>query len=223
MCKNFTPQGNHKRNYIFISIPTPFFFCSFPPLPYRFYLSYLSSVFIQYFSSSFLIAHYAPSLLNFHPIRVFSLLVPTSKSYDHFSFFCPLSPQVFRNFLCHTSLILPLVSGCFDSFPSFLLFCIFIPFTQLYIHLSAFCSFNLSTSSLAYSFLSLLLSVFFFSSSIPLVSCTLPFHPFYLQILPLVVLLLIIFYFPELFEIPRAVIIFFNLPLRQFFNLLLER
>jgi hypothetical protein len=181
MCKNFTPQGNHKKNYIFISVPTPFFFYSFPPLPYLFYPSYLSCVFIQYFSLS---------LLFFHPIRVFSLLVPTSKSRDHFSFFCPLSPQVFRNFLCHTPLILPVVSGCFNSFPSFLLFCIFVPFTQLYIHPSAFCSFNVSTSARAYSFLSLsFLSVFFFSSSIPLKSCTLPLHPFCLQTLPLFVLL----------------------------------
>jgi hypothetical protein len=45
---------------------------------------------------------------------------------------------------------------------------------------------NLSTSSLTYPFLSpLLLRVLFFLSSIPSVSCTLLFHPFCLQTLPL--------------------------------------
>jgi hypothetical protein len=212
MCKNFTPQGNHKKNYIFISVPTPFFFYSFPPLPYLFYPSYLSCVFIQYFSLS----------LYFSSIQyVFSLLVPTSKSRDHFSFFCPLSPQVFRNFLCHTPLILPLVSGCFDSFPSFLLFCIFVSFTQLYIHPSAFCSFNLSTSSLAYSFLSLSPSCqcFFFllEHSVSILHSSLP--SILSSNFATLSTALIIFYFPaELFEIPKALIIFFNLP-----PILLER
>jgi hypothetical protein len=63
------------------------------------------------------------------PIPTFSLLVPTSKSRHHFSFSCTLSPQV-----------LPVVSGFFDSFPSFLLVCGFVSFTQLYIHPSSFCS-----------------------------------------------------------------------------------
>jgi hypothetical protein len=62
-------------------------------------------------SLSLLIAH---SALSFHPIPVISLLIPTS-------FCCTLSPQVFQNFLCHTLLTLPVVSGFFDCFPSFLL------------------------------------------------------------------------------------------------------
>jgi hypothetical protein len=37
-------------------------------------------------------------------------------------------------------LILPVVSGFFDSLPSFLLVRVFVPFTQLYIHPSFFCS-----------------------------------------------------------------------------------
>jgi hypothetical protein len=82
----------------------------------------------------------APSFLFFRPIAVFSLLVSTSKARHHFSLFCTLSRQVFLNFLCHTPLILPVVSGFFDSFPSFLLVCVFAPFTQLYIHPSSFCS-----------------------------------------------------------------------------------
>jgi hypothetical protein len=78
---------------------------------------------------SLLIAHSAPSFLSFPPILTFSLLVPTSKSRHHFSFSCTLSPQV-----------LPVVLGFFDSFPSFLLVCGFVSFTQLYIHPSSFCS-----------------------------------------------------------------------------------
>jgi hypothetical protein len=52
-------------------------------------------------SFSLLIAHSAPSFLSFHTLPVFPLLVPTSKSRHLFSFFCTLSPQVLRNFLCH--------------------------------------------------------------------------------------------------------------------------
>jgi hypothetical protein len=51
----------------------------------------------------------------------------------HFSLSCILSPQGLRNFLCNIPLILPVVSGFFDSLPSFLLVCVFVPFTRLYI------------------------------------------------------------------------------------------
>jgi hypothetical protein len=89
-------------------------------------------------------------------------------------------PQVLRNFLCHTSLILPVVSGFFDSFRSFLIVCVFVPFTQLYIFL-LFLIFPLLHWHTGFSDnISL-----FFLSSIPLVSCTLPFHSFCLQTLPL--------------------------------------
>jgi hypothetical protein len=118
---------------------------------------------------SLFIAHSAPSFLSFHPTPVFSFLVPTSKSRHHFSFFCTLSPQVLWNFLCHTPLILPVVSGFFDSFPSFLLACVFVPFTQLYIHPASFCSqsFHFFTGipvPLIVLFLSLFFSALFFFS-----------------------------------------------------------
>jgi hypothetical protein len=133
---------------------------------------------------SLLTAHSAPSFLSFRPIPVFSLLVPTTKSRDDLSFFCTLFPQVLRNFLCHTPLILPVVSGFFNSFPSFLLVRVFVPVTHFYIPPS-FCSqsFHFFTGipvSLVV-FLSLLL--------LRVVSCTLSFHPFCLQTLPLAFLL----------------------------------
>jgi hypothetical protein len=65
-----------------------------------------------------LIAHSAPSFLSSHSILLFYLRVLTSKSRHNLSFFGNLSPQVLRNFLCHTPLILPIVPGFFDSFPS---------------------------------------------------------------------------------------------------------
>jgi hypothetical protein len=43
-----------------------------------------------------------------------------------------LSPQVLKNFLCHTPFILPVVSGFFDSFPFSLL--VFVPTAQYYIY-----------------------------------------------------------------------------------------
>jgi hypothetical protein len=137
---------------------------------------------------SLLIAHSARSFLSFHPIPVFSLLVPTSESRHHFSLSCTLSPQVLLNFLCHTllidtpSCILYLESRFFDSLPYFLLVDVFIPFTQLYIHSSSFCSqsFHFFTGIPVPLVVLLPLSPcpFSFLSSIPPVSCTLPFHPF---------------------------------------------
>jgi hypothetical protein len=142
--------------------PTPFFLYPFPPPYYLFHLSYLPSVFIQNFPAFslslslslspfatsippalnylfLLIVHSAPSFLSFHPIPFFSILVHTSKSRHHFSFSFTVSPQVLRNYLCHTLLILPVVSAFFDSLSSFLLVCVFVPFTQLYIYSSPFC------------------------------------------------------------------------------------
>jgi hypothetical protein len=122
---------------------------------------------------SLLIAHSAPCFLSFRLIPVFSLLVPTTKSRHHFSLFCTLSLQALRNFLCHTPLILLVVSGFFDSFPSFLLFYVFIPFTQLYLYPSSFCSqsFHFFTGipvPLVVFLPLLLLRVFSLLSSIPL-------------------------------------------------------
>jgi hypothetical protein len=61
----------------------------------------------------------------------FPLLVSTSRSRHYFPFFA-LSLPKYSRISCHTPLILPVVSGFFDYFPSFLLFCIFIPSTQLH-------------------------------------------------------------------------------------------
>jgi hypothetical protein len=135
------------NNNILISIPLPFIFLFFPSFSISLYFILSSfrphSVFLPapfspslsfpYIHStcaqlSLLITHSAPSFLFFHPIPVFSLLVPTFKSRHHFSFFCIFPP------------IFAVVSGFFDSFPSVLLVCVFIPFTQLYIHASSFCS-----------------------------------------------------------------------------------
>jgi hypothetical protein len=110
-----------KKNF-FLSL-TPFCFHSALAFPCRFHI-FLSSSFsisprsflsvsLRFTTSiphvlnclSLLIAHSAPCFFSFHPISVFSLLLPTSKSRHYFSFSCALSPQVLRNFLCHTALL----------------------------------------------------------------------------------------------------------------------
>jgi hypothetical protein len=142
--------------YVF---PHPFISLFFPS-----YSISLSSIFFPFRLHSVFLPILSVSLISLHPFHmfsivflsphstfctffplllskpVFSLLVRTSKYLYHFSFFCTLSPQVLRNFLSHTSFILPVVSGFFHSFPSFLLVCDFVPFFQLYIHPSSFCS-----------------------------------------------------------------------------------
>jgi hypothetical protein len=93
-----------------------------------------------------------------HPIPVVSLLFPTFDSRHHFSLSCIISPQVLRNLLSYTiidSLILSLLS-CLSVSLSFSL-------SSTFLHLPF--ALNLSASSLAYPFLSLLLlRVFFFFS-----------------------------------------------------------
>jgi hypothetical protein len=125
-------------------------FSFYPPsLPFSilsllFHISFIHPISLPYLFTISPRSFLSFSLISLHPfhpvhsIAVFSLLVATSKSRHHFSFF--LSPQVLRNFLCHTPLILPLVSGFCDSLPSFLLVCVFVPFTQLSINPSSFCS-----------------------------------------------------------------------------------
>jgi hypothetical protein len=189
--------------FFLITIPkniTFFFLSPHPiPFPYLFHPSYLAFVFIRYFSPflplpfspfhicSLVIAHSAPSFLSFHPIPVFALLVTSSKSRHHFSFSCTLSPQVFRNFLCYTPLILPLLSGFFDSLPSFLLiWSLSLSLSSTFIHLSLLSIFPLlhwHTSS--FGSISLSPSSFSFLSNISLVSGTLSFHRFCPQTLPL--------------------------------------
>jgi hypothetical protein len=92
----------------FLFMPsTPFFFYFFPPL---------HSVFLPVpFSPSL-----ALSFLSFHPILVFSLLVPTSMSCHFLHSLSPDTPEF------PLSLILP--PGFFDSFSSFLLVLGLCPF-----------------------------------------------------------------------------------------------
>jgi hypothetical protein len=117
-----------------ISLPSPF---SISPRSFL-SLSLISLHLAQLSLSSHIT--FCTSFLFYHSISVFSLLVPTSKSRLHFTFFCTLSLQVLRNFLCYILLILPVVSGFSDSFLSFLLVCDFVTITQLYILPSSFCS-----------------------------------------------------------------------------------
>jgi hypothetical protein len=77
--------------------------------------------------------HSAPSFISSYPIPVFS-------SFPHFFFILhslSLSPAAPEFPLSYTSHV---VSTFLDSFSSFLLACVFVPFTQLYIHPSYFCS-----------------------------------------------------------------------------------
>jgi hypothetical protein len=159
----------------FCLFPTPFLFPSVPLFSYLFHPSHLPSVFIQYFSPLFLsfsfryihstcaqlslsllLAHSAPSFLSFRPIPVFSLLVFTSKSRHHFSFFCTVSPQVLRNFLCYTPYLILSLLSCLSVSLS-------LSSSSTFIHLafaSVFPLFHWHTLS----FLSF--SVFFFSFSL---------------------------------------------------------
>jgi hypothetical protein len=131
--------------YLFLSFPSPSISLSSILSPFRLHsvFSLFLSLSLSHFATSIphvlnflslLIAHSGPSFLSFRPIPALSLHLPTSKSGQNFSLSYTFSPQVLRNFLCHTPLILPVVSGFFDSFPSFLLVYMFVPFTQLYIH-----------------------------------------------------------------------------------------
>jgi hypothetical protein len=151
------------------SILSPFRLHSvFLPVPFSSSLSHFATSIPHVLNCpSLLIAHSALSFLFFHPIPLFYLLVPTSKSRHHFSFFCSLSLQVLQNFPCHTPLILP--------------------FTQLYIRPSSFCSqyFHLFCPSGSTSLFPSSPPSFSFLSSIPSVFCTLLFYPFCLQIFPL--------------------------------------
>jgi hypothetical protein len=194
-----------KKNFFFLS-PTHFFFHSVPPcsisLLFILFSFRLHSVFLP--SLSFRYIHFRCALLSLSPHSTFCTSFPLFPDNTCFLFSCShvwispsffsllhsLSLQALRNFLCHTPFILLVVSGFFDSFYSFLLFCVFVPFTQFYIHPSSFCSqsFHFFTGipvPLVVFLSLLLLRVSSLLSSIPLVSCTLPFHPFFLQILPL--------------------------------------
>jgi hypothetical protein len=94
-----------------ISLPSSFSISLRSISPSHFATSIPHGFYCLSLSLSLLVGHSAPSFLSFRPIPAFSLLVPTSKSRHHFSFFCTVSSQVLRNFLCYTpSLILSLLS-----------------------------------------------------------------------------------------------------------------
>jgi hypothetical protein len=125
---------------IFLSVPHLFLFHSLPPFPYLFFIHPI------FLSSSFSICSPIPhwSLPPSHfcyihstcPLNCVSLLIPMSAIFLSTFFSCR---QVLFSFFLHS--LYPRYSGISsDSFPSFLLVCIFVPFTQLYIHPSSFCS-----------------------------------------------------------------------------------
>jgi hypothetical protein len=132
------------------------------------------------------------SLISLHPFHMLNCLI--AHSTPSFLSFDPIHQNLAIIFLSFThslprysgisSVILPVVSGFFDSFPSFLLVCVFVLFTHFYIHPSSFCSQSFHFTGIPVSliiFLSLSPSSpcsFSFLSIIPSVSCTLPFHPF---------------------------------------------
>jgi hypothetical protein len=143
--------SDSKKITFFFLTPIAFFFHSVPSLPYLFHLSYLPYVFTQYFFPllfllSFCYIHSTCALLSLsphNPFCTFFPLLPSNTCFlsrHYFFLSCTLAPQVLRNFLCHTPFIFPVVTGFFNSLPSFLLVCVFVPFTQLYIHPSSFCS-----------------------------------------------------------------------------------
>jgi hypothetical protein len=109
---------------------------------------------------SLLITHSAPSFLSFRLIPVsFSLLfLSFALSLPRYSGISPLS------YTSHTPSCIWIF---FYSLASFLLICVFVPFTQLHIHPSSFCSqsfhFFTGISIPLEIFLSLLLHVLFFS------------------------------------------------------------
>jgi hypothetical protein len=143
-------------------------------LPSSFCISPGSFLSLSHFAMS--IPHVLNSLFPHSTFCTFFLILPSNTCFlssPSFFFLCPFSPQVLRSFLCHTPLMLSVVSAFFGSFPSFLLVCVFVPFTQLYIHPSSFCSksFHFFTGipvSLTIS-LSPSTPCFFFS-------CTFPFY-----------------------------------------------
>jgi hypothetical protein len=86
----------------------------------RIYSTYARSSFSPYSTFCTFLLHLPPNTC---------FLSPTSEFRHNFSFSSILHSQAFRNFLCRTPLTLPVVSGFFDSLPSFLLVRVVVPFT----------------------------------------------------------------------------------------------
>jgi hypothetical protein len=152
-------NNSKKKNFFFLPPPL-----SSSILSLLFHISFIHSISLQYFSLflSLPLSHFAASIPHvlssprstfrtFFPLLLplFSLLVSTPESRHHFSLSCTLSPQILWNFLYHKPLILPSFPSFFDSLPLFLLVRVFVPFIQLRIHPSSFCSqsFHFSTGA----------------------------------------------------------------------------
>jgi hypothetical protein len=128
-----------------ISLPSSFSSLS-PSLSLSLSLSFLSF-------RSLLIPHAAPSFLSFHPMPVFSLLVPTSKSRHHFPFSCTLLSSGTPEFPLVIDLPYSLLylDSLILSFISYFSVSLSFSLSSTFIHLPF--ALNLSTSSLAYLFL----------------------------------------------------------------------
>jgi hypothetical protein len=173
-CQFLTDMKNHPfyLPFVFIQYFSPFLFLL---------LSHFTTSIPHVFNClSLFIAHSAPSLPSFHLIPVFSLFVPTSKSRHHSSFswhsLSKISSVIHLSyFLLYLSLLSCLSVSSSLSLSSTFIHPLLLIFPRLHWH-TRFSSISLSPSSPCF---------FSFLSSITLVSCTLPFDPFCLQILPL--------------------------------------
>jgi hypothetical protein len=164
--RNFIYRNNNSKKITFFFLsPTPFFFRSVPPFPYLFHPSYLSSVFIRYFSqflSSIPLSHFATSIP--HVLNcTFFLLLPSNTCFLSSRSHIQISPSFF--FLLHS--LSPRYSGIssviqlsysllyLDSLIFSLLSCLSVSlsllFSSTFIHLPF--ALNFSTSLLAYPFL----------------------------------------------------------------------
>jgi hypothetical protein len=117
-----TIVSKYLKDYSKVASPTPFFFYSFPPLPYLFHPSYLPSVFASYFSPfpSLPLSHFVASALHVFdrltvlaspPNLLCSLSVPFLFSLSSF----PLLNLAIVFSLLHTLSPLPITGPCLCS------------------------------------------------------------------------------------------------------------
>jgi hypothetical protein len=152
---------NTYRIYLLIPILTPFFLYPFPPLSYHFHPSYLSSVFIRYFSPplSLPLSHFATSIP--HVFDRLTLSFPSVQYLFPLSSFSHLNLAIIFLFLLLTfprysgissvSYSLLYLDSLILSLPSCLSVSLSLSLSSALIHLPS--ALNLSTSSLAYPFL----------------------------------------------------------------------
>jgi hypothetical protein len=175
---------NIKITFLFLF--SRFFFYSFPPLPYLFHPFYHTFVFIQYFSPFLSLPLSPDSTLYASPSIQYPFLL-SSFSHLNFVIIFLFTPKFPLGYPSHTSCCIWILR----FFPFFLACPCLCPFysalhSSIFLLLLIFSHFFTRKPVFLIVFLSLSSKVFFsFLSSIPLVSCTLPFHPFCLQILPL--------------------------------------